>query len=295
MADTREYLLFTDATMSNPNGDMINENRPRMDESTGKLEMSDVRIKRYFRDEAANRGLNIFVKPSKDIKGTYLDCKGVAKQIIEDNFGKDKSGKDKLEQLLKTEYVDVKLFGAVVTEPKFNITGPLQIMWSKSVHEAEVKFTQGTASFTSGSDKAQGTIWSKYYTPYALFKTYMVYNNKCAERQQINVTEEDLENFKEILLSGIRNYKSTSKNQMPRLLVEVVYNTNYIDGELDYVSANCNNEDLSIRGIDEFVFDFSNLVKYVELHKNIVKAVNVYAHSKVVMENLSETFKVVYI
>lgn len=295
MANTREYLLFTDATMSNPNGDMINENRPRMDESTGKLEMSDVRIKRYFRDEADNRGLKVFVKPSKDSKGSYLDCKGVAKQIIEDNFGKDKAGKEKLEELLKKDYVDVKLFGAVVTEPKFNITGPLQVMWSKSVHEAEVKFAQGTASFTSGGDKAQGTIWSKYYTPYALFKTYMVYNNKCAERQNINVTEEDLESFKEILLSGIRNYKSTSKNQMPRLLVEVIYNTNYIDGELDYVSANYNNEDSAIRSISEFVFDFNNLTKYVDTHKKVVKAVNIYAHSKVVMENLSKEFKVEYI
>ena len=49
MANTREFLLFTDCTIANPNGDMINENRPRYDEYTGKLEMSDVRIKRYFR------------------------------------------------------------------------------------------------------------------------------------------------------------------------------------------------------------------------------------------------------
>ena len=37
MANTREYLLFTDCTMANPNGDMINDNRPRCDEETGKL------------------------------------------------------------------------------------------------------------------------------------------------------------------------------------------------------------------------------------------------------------------
>ena len=28
--------------------------------------------------------------------GKYLDCKGVAKKIIEDNFGNAKDGKDKL-------------------------------------------------------------------------------------------------------------------------------------------------------------------------------------------------------
>jgi CRISPR-associated protein Csh2 len=293
MANTREYALFTDSTMSNPNGDMINDNRPRYDEGTGKLEMSDVRIKRYFREEASNRGLNVFVKPVKDPKkeGNYLDCKGIAKNIYEEKFGKN--GKDQLEGLLKSDYVDVKLFGAVVTEPKFNITGPLQVMWSRSIHEGEVKFVQGTASFTSGEGKSQGSIWSKYYTPYALFKTYMVYNDKTAERQGISLSEEDLENFKDILLSGIRNYKSTSKNQMPRVLVEVIYNKNYIDGELDYVDVKYEKEDLELRSIDEFTFDFSNLKKFVSNHKEVVKKVNIYAHPKVNLKNV-EDFEVIY-
>lgn len=290
MANTREYVLYSDSTMSNPNGDMINDNRPRYDEGTGKLEMSDVRIKRYFREEAQNRGLNVFVKPSKDNKGKYLDCKGVAKNIIENELDKNK---DKLEGYLKSDYVDVKLFGAVVTEPKFNITGPLQVMWSRSIHEAEVKFAQGTASFTSQSGNAQGTIWSKYYTPYALFKTYMVYNDKTAERQDINISEEDLENFKDILLSGIRNYKSTSKNQMPRVLVEVIYNKNYIDGELDYVDVKYDKGDLALRSIDEFTFDFSNLKNFVNNHKDIVKNVNIYVHPKVKLQN-AEDFEVIY-
>lgn len=290
MANTREYVLYSDSTMSNPNGDMINDNRPRYDEGTGKLEMSDVRIKRYFREEAQNRGLNVFVKPSKDNKGKYLDCKGVAKNIIENELDKNK---DKLEGYLKSDYVDVKLFGAVVTEPKFNITGPLQVMWSRSIHEAEVKFAQGTASFTSQSGNAQGTIWSKYYTPYALFKTYMVYNDKTAERQDINISEEDLESFKDILLSGIKNYKSTSKNQMPRVLVEVIYNKNYIDGELDYVDVKYDKGDLELRSIDEFIFDFSSLKNFVNNHKDIVENVNIYVHSKVKLENV-EDFEVIY-
>ncbi|WP_346897403.1 type I-B CRISPR-associated protein Cas7/Csh2 [Clostridium sp. UBA7503] len=305
MANTREFLLFTDCTMANPNGDMINENRPRYDESTGKLEMSDVRIKRYFREEADNRGLKVFVRATKDDKDKYLDCKGVANKIILDNFIKDETdkkkvkelnekGKAELESLLKSDYIDVKLFGAVVTEPKFNITGPLQVMWSKSIHEAEIKFAQGTASFTSGEGKAQGTIWSKYYTPYALFKTYMVYNDQCAKRQDINVIDQDLENFKDILLSGIRNYKSTSKNQMPRVLVEVIYNKNYIDGELDYVDVKYDKEDLELRGIDEFTFDFTNLKRFVDLHKEVVEKVNIYLHPKVQVENISEEFNVVY-
>lgn len=290
MAKTREFVLYSDSTMANPNGDMINDNRPRYDEGTGKLEMSDVRIKRYVREEADCRNLKVFVKPSKDDKGKYLDCKGVAAQIVKNDLD---NKEDRLEEYLKKEYVDVKLFGAVVTKPKFNITGPLQVMWSRSVHEAEIKFAQGTASFTSGENKAQGTVWSKYYTPYALFKTYMVYNDKTAERQDISVSEEDIDQFKDLLLSGIRNYKSTSKNQMPRVLVEVIYNKNYIDGELNYIDVTHEKEDLAIRSIDDFIFDFSNLQLFVNNHKDIVDKVNIYTHQKAKLEN-TDGFEIIY-
>ncbi len=286
MANTREIILFTDCMMANSNGDMINDNRPRQDERTGKLEMSDVRIKRYYRDEADNRGFKIFVKPRVNEKGAVLDCKGTAKKIIAD----EKVKKEDLRSKLIEDYNDVKLFGAVVTDPTFHITGPLQIMWSKSIHEAEVKFAQGTSVFASNQGKKQGTTWSKYYTPYALFKTYMVYNDMTAKRQDISITEEEIEEFKDILISGIKNYKSTSKNQMPRLLIEVVYSKNYIDGELDYITVNKEKEDLSIRNIDEFIFDLAPLAKYYIAKKDIIEKVNIYRHPKVKLQNVIEDF-----
>lgn len=288
MANTREFIFFSDSIMANPNGDMINENRPRQDERTGKAEMSDVRIKRYCRDELDNRGEKVFVKPTTNEKGAFIDCKGAAKQVI----AKEKIKKDQLEEKLKTEYKDIKLFGAVITEPKFNITGPLQIMWSRSLHEVDVKFTQGTSVFTGKAEAKQGTIWSKYYTPYALFKTYMVYNDMTAKRQNIDVTEDDLEEFKDVLINGMKNYKSTSKNQMPRLLVEVIYNKNYIDGELDYIKVTKKKEDLELRSIEEFTFDLSDLEKYYNLKKDCIKEINVYKHPKVKIINLSDCFNV---
>lgn len=286
MANTREFLLYSDCTMANQNGDMINDNRPRQDERTGKLEMSDVRIKRYVRDEMVNRGIKVFVQPTKNEKGDFIDCKGVAAKVVKE----EKIKEAELEAKLKEEYKDVKLFGAVVTKPKFNIAGPLQIMWSRSLHEAEIKFAQGTSVFTSKAAAQQGTIWSKYFIPYALFKTYMVYNDMVAKRQDIEVTENDIEEFKEILISGIKNYRSTSKNQMPRLLVEVVYNKNYIDGELDYINVEHELSDLELRNIDDFVFDLQPLKKYFEAKKDIIEKVNIYKHAKVEIVNMHEGF-----
>ncbi len=286
MAYTREFLLYSDCTMANQNGDMINDNRPRQDERTRALEISDVRIKRYARDEMVNRGMKVFVQPTKNNKGQFIDCKGVAAKVIKD----EKIKENELEKKLKESYIDVKLFGAVVTKPKFSITGPLQVMWSRSVHEAEIKFAQGTSVFTSKAAAQQGTIWSKYFTPYALFKTYMVYNDMTAKRQDIEVTEKDIEDFKELLLSGIKNYRSTSKNQMPRLLVEVIYNKNYIDGELDYIRVKHDLTDLELRNIEEFEFDLEPLAKYYETRKNLIEKINIYKHSKVILVNSVDAF-----
>lgn len=287
MAKTREMVLFSDCTMANANGDLINDNRPRQDERTGKLEMSDVRIKRYVRDEMDNRGMKVFVKPVKNEKGLFIDCKGVADKVIKE----EKIKEEQLEIKLKSDYKDVKLFGAVITKPKLNIVGPLQVMWSRSLHEADIKFAQGTSVFTGGKAEAsQGTIWSKYFTPYALFKTYMVYNDKVATKQSIDVSEDDIEGFKEVLISGIKNYRSTSKNQMPRLLVEVVYNQNYIDGELDYIHVNHKVPDLELRSIEEFSFDLEPLNRYYENKKHVIEAINIYRHPKVTLLNVHNTF-----
>ncbi len=288
MAKTREFILFSDASMSNPNGDMINDNRPRQDERTGLLEMSDVRIKRYIRDEWINRGEKVFVQPVKNEKGEFVDCKIVAKKVAKE----EGINEDGLEKKLKDEYKDVKLFGAVITLPKanFHITGPLQIMWSRSINKADVKFAQGTSVFTSDGGARQGTIWSKYFTPYALFKTYMIYNDMTAKIQDINVSEEDIEDFINTMIIGIKTYKSTSKNQMPRLLVEVIYKDNCIDGELDYVTVKKTVSDLELRKIEEVKFDLNPLKEYFHNKKDSIDKINIYAHSKVSFINKLEEF-----
>ena len=45
-----EILFLFDAKQSNPNGDMDDENKPRMDWETETNLVSDVRLKRYIRD-----------------------------------------------------------------------------------------------------------------------------------------------------------------------------------------------------------------------------------------------------
>jgi CRISPR-associated protein Csh2 len=270
--------------MANPNGDMLNDNKPRQDEATGQLEVSDVRIKRFIRDHWISNGKNVLVQTKTDKNGKVMTCQGIVKEMASENNLKD----EEIPNYLLEKYIDVKLFGAVITKPKYDITGPLQIAWSKSVHEADVKFMQGNAAYASGEGKDQASIWSKFISPYALFKTYAVYNDKVAEKQGINVSDDDLNDFKDALLNGLKNYRSTSKNQMPRLLIEVIYNNNKLDGELNYVDITYENQDLELRDISQVVINLGKLSEYALEKSASIEKIIIYKHKNVNLINVPE-------
>lgn len=287
MANSREFILVWDSTMAIPNGDMLNENRPRQDEITGQLEVSDVRIKRFVREEWINTGKDVLVQAVEDTKGTILTCQGRVASIQKENKVSD----DDLVNYLVDKYIDVKLFGAVITKPKRDLTGPLQVTWSRSIHEAEVKFMQGNAAYAGGKGKTQVSIWSKYIAPYGLFKTYAVYNNLVAKRQNIEVTDDDIKSFVDGLINGMKNYRSTSKNQMPRLLVEVVYKNNKLDGELNYIDINTSVNDQDLRSIDQVEIDLSKLSNYYNEKKEDIEKIVIYKHPSVKVLNINKEFE----
>lgn len=289
MANTREFLLLWDSTMANPNGDMLNDNQPRHDEITGQLEVSDVRIKRFVRDEWQSKGYKVLVRTKKDDKGNVMSCTKLIDEVKREGNLKDEN----LMAHLLSEYIDVRLFGAVITKPKNDITGPLQVMWSKSINSAEIKFMQGNSAYASGEDKGQSTIWSKHISPYAIFKTYAVYNDISAKKQGIDVSEDDLNAFNGALINGLINYRSTSKNQMPRLLVEVIYKEQRIDGELNYVDVNYAIPDNELRSISQVHINLDRLVNYYRSKKNDIERIRIYQHSSIDINGLDEDFEIV--
>ena len=283
---SREFLLIWDSIMSNPNGDMLNENRPRQDEVTGQLEVSDVRVKRFAREEWINKGVKVLVQTVEE-KGKIQTCQKRVETIQKSANIKD----DDIEKYLTDNYIDVKLFGAVITKPNRDRLGPLQVAWSKSVHEAQIKFMQGNAAYASSEGKSQASIWTKYISPYALFKTYAVYNNLVAKKQNINVEDKDIKSFIEALIDGMKHYRSTSKNQMPRLLVEVIYNNNKLDGELDYIDVIKDVEDEGLRNIDQIQIDLSKLSKYYDSKKDDIEKIVIYTHPSVKLLNIDDRFE----
>ncbi|WP_369425045.1 type I CRISPR-associated protein Cas7, partial [Methanothrix sp.] len=82
-----ELLFIYDIRDGNPNGDPMDENKPRIDEETGVNLVTDVRLKRTIRDYLHDfKGLEIFVREIVyDAENRYIqDGKMRAKDFGED-------------------------------------------------------------------------------------------------------------------------------------------------------------------------------------------------------------------
>ncbi len=140
--------------------------------------------------------------------------------------------------LLLAAAFDMRVFGAVfsVTGKSFNQTGPVQFGWAHSLHPVETRYTQGTVvmpskdakegAAASGSEddkgKTQGTIWTQYQLPFAVFAMPGVVNATIAGQTGMSDADVDL------LLAGL--WKGTLHRQargrglqQPLSLIHVEY------------------------------------------------------------------------
>jgi hypothetical protein len=93
-----EIVFLYDAEDTNPNGNPLSANdRPRIDETTGKAVVTDVRLKRYLRDQLDDDDYGIYIRnPSKaDYQGAidrddlFRRVTGLSDDEIEDMTGNE--------------------------------------------------------------------------------------------------------------------------------------------------------------------------------------------------------------
>lgn len=230
-----EILFLYDVTDSNPNGDPLDENKPRIDEETNRNIVTDVRLKRTVRDYLATKpGVEIFVLGERKENG---DLKTKDERLA--SFG------GSAEDLLK-RCIDLRLFGATIAikDRRITFTGPVQFKLGRSLHRVDLTFIKGTTVMPSGEGRAQGTMTEEYRLPYSLIAFYGIVNENAARLNQqvtlnedIRLTEEDIDLLLEGLWHGTANLISRSKfGQRPRLLLRVRYRAGYQGyvGELDH-------------------------------------------------------------
>jgi len=223
-----EIMFLYDVFRCNPNGDPF-ENRPRQDPVTGRIEVTDVRLKRTVRDyilrfeHASDQddGLDIFVRVADEKALT-------AERRYEELFGNLPEAKDieTAKRKLIERCIDVRMFGALVPITKktaeegggIQLTGAVQFNPGVSLHRADVLQIDGTGGFASKEKARQKTFRREFIVPYALIGFYGVINENLAKES--GLTEKDVGVLMKALWYGTLALHSRSKAfHHPRLLL----------------------------------------------------------------------------
>ena len=268
LAKHSEILFLWDAKMTNPNGDMLNDNAPRYDESDRRAVVSDVRVKRTIRDDLQYRkGKTVFVNNAEQV------------QSAETRFAELKSTlNEKDDKKVFLSCIDNRLFGGVAPKSNLQIIGTVQFSWAKSLNETETILSQGTGAF--GKDNSLNkTFRTDNYIPYGLFAMYGTINSLSANKT--NASEEDVADMLDSMWQGTKLLNTRSKvGQKPRMLIRIIYKNTYMIGLLDELVNIDNENSQQLRTFSECELNFSALVRSLKnMSQKIEKVVVFYDDS----------------
>jgi len=285
VSNRSEILFLYDIKYANPNGDPMEENKPRIDEETGINIVTDVRLKRTIRDYLQEyEKKRIFVLGEREETGIL---KTREKKIEEFQSNKNLSAKNlkELEENLKKEYIDLRLFGATIAVEDKSVSwiGPVQFRFGRSLHKVIPELIKGTTVLPSAERKAAGTFTETYVVPYSLICFYGIVNENNASKTQL--TEDDVNLMYKAMWNGTKNLITRSKfGQMPRLLLVVTYKEkNYHIGDLDrMVKIKTDKKDEELRDISEVKIDLTELINILKRNLEKIESISVEADSMTV-------------
>lgn len=283
-----EIIFLYDLKNANPNGDPLDENKPRIDEESGKNLVTDVRLKRTIRDYLLDfKNKEIFIKEVRDEEGNLQDAKARANDFLGDSEPENiEEAKKLIREAILGDCIDVRMFGATIPvsfkrkTSSITYTGPVQFKMGVSLHPVKLQFIKGTGAFAATSGKTQSTFREEYILPYSLIQFYGIVNENAGRITRL--TEQDVDWLLDGIWNGTKNLISRSKaGQVPRLLLQIIYKEqNYHIGDLDsklkLVSEKRGEE---IRGTEDYVIDVDNLMEVLSEHKEQISEVK-YKHDK---------------
>ena len=283
-----ELLFLYDINDANPNGDPLDENKPRIDEETETNFVTDVRLKRTIRDylkEFADE--EIFVREKSSDSGEGLqDAKTRALDYLPENDYKTfDEAKNILKDNILSNCIDARLFGGTVPleikigkknhKGSITLTGPVQFRMGRSLHKVDLKYIKGTGAFASQDGKTKKTFREEYILPYSLIAFYGVINENAAS--STNMTEDDIDKLLDAMWNGTKNLITRSKfGQTPRLLLQIEYSeNNFFIGDLNNkISIKHDfDSDKKIRKINEVKLVYDNLLSSLDENKNKINKI----------------------
>ncbi|WP_262181540.1 type I-B CRISPR-associated protein Cas7/Csh2 [Haloarcula laminariae] len=308
----RSELLFVyDAQDCNPNGNPIGDNRPRRDPDTGQGIITDVRLKRYLRDQLLDDGFDIYVKKVDGEARTrttlikdVLDLVGDAEELDEvEDLGSD----------FLQAATDVRYFGATLSfeasddeaDEKFraglndalpnHYQGPVQFLPSKSLNEVEEneEYDSLTSVISTGEENRQGGFdLDDKRIKYGIFPFWGLVDNNGAESTQLD--QADVERLDTLCWRALKN-QTTSRSKLgqePRLYLRVEYEAgNYHLGGLQDMLELSEQSAESLRSVSDVVVDVSELVAALNNASDRIEQLHLVSDDRLTIEIDGETMQ----
>ncbi len=269
-----EILFLYETKDCNPNGDPLDENRPRTDPETGEATVTDVRIKRTVRDyflsqepdeeKRLENGTEVFIRDTEKKDGTLSQGKDRAAQF--EQFIKNaKKDRNALQEVILPRCIDARLFGTALPlgekKASLQLTGPVQFSaFNRSLHKVAPVMVQQTAAFAGNAKSNQKSFAERWLLPYALIAAYGVVNEMAARTTKM--TEADLQHLLQGLWDGTAALNTHSKmGHDPLLLLLAEYAPGQRLGKLARrIKLVTDKADTALHSTDDYTLEVTNLV-----------------------------------
>lgn len=290
-----EIVFLYDAEDANPNGDPLSaDDKPRVDEETGRAVVTDVRLKRFIRDQLYDDGHGVYIlNPSKaNIDPSGRDELFLKLLDIESDELSDYEP-DELFDTFLDKAADVRYFGAPLSFseevddtldsgdiPQY--IGPVQFSLGRSLNEVvrNRESKKLSVTVTSGGEAEQGTFATDHRLAYALVRFQGTVNENAAAGTKLS--QDDVERLDTVIWRALKNQTLTRSKMghTPRLYLRAEYDGNYHEGNLDElvsIDEKRSKPDREMRSIDDVTLDITALVDRVEEISDEVDTVHVAA------------------
>lgn len=282
VSNRSEIIFLYDAEDCNPNGNPLSaNNKPRIDETTGQAVVTDVRLKRYLRDQLDDDDNDEGIYVRNPSKAPY-DNVPTRDELFQHVTGLDEDEVDEMDggtvaDAFLTNATDVRYFGATCSfsedfqtalgeEFPGQFIGPVQFEHARSLHTVATKTESKQLSTVVASSEGdqQGTFASDNRLEYAFIRFHGIVNEVAAETTNLSAT--DVERLDSLTWRALKNQTLTRSKagHHPRLYLRVEYSTDeYHNGRLDdgiSLDETASKADTELRNITDAVLNVDELL-----------------------------------
>lgn len=303
-----EIVFCYDAVDANPNGNPLSgANRPRIDPETQQAVVTDVRLKRYLRDQLDDDGHGVYVRNVKNDEGEQSSRENLLadrlRTLEPDDWEFDDLDEEDEAELREEVFgdfldnsADVRYFGATMSvDMKGNyapfaeylpdhFTGPVQFSPGKTLHSVteNEEYNSLTSVIATGEGKEQGGFdLDDHRIQYGFIAFHGLVDENGAADTKLSAA--DVERLDTLVWRAIKNQTiSRSKvGQEPRLYLRVEYDDESFhlggltrDLEIDEEHSMPADELRNVRG---FTLDATDLVERLSRHSDRLARIRVVA------------------